>query len=162
MNEVQSHPCPPDCCCGRHQDKRCLPGCECGKHQDKKCLLGCECAKHSEVFRVRVSEQMRGSGTHLYKDGRTQHPEHSCWYSMIDRCHRSSNDAYHNYGGRGILVCDEWRNDPWTFFRYLDEVLGPRPLGYSLDRIDNDGNYEPGNIRWADQSTQVLNSRRWT
>jgi hypothetical protein len=63
---------------------------------------------------------------------------------------------YHRYGGRGIHVCDEW-HDPWTFYRYLDEHLGPCPPRHSLDRINNDGNYEPDNVRWATFSEQARN-----
>lgn len=65
------------------------------------------------------------------------------------------------YGGRGITVCDEWRN-PFTFFRYLDEVLGPIPSTASLDRIDNNKSYEPGNIRWATPIEQFRNRRPFT
>lgn len=62
---------------------------------------------------------------------------------------------YPSYGGRGITVCAEWQT-PANFYAYLDE-LGPCPPNYSLDRIDNNGNYEPGNIRWASQSEQNSN-----
>jgi hypothetical protein len=64
---------------------------------------------------------------------------------------------YPNYGARGITVCEEW-HDPFAFYAYLD-TLGPCPEGYSIDRIDNDGDYEPGNIRWASSAEQRANSR---
>jgi hypothetical protein len=76
-------------------------------------------------------------------------------------CKRAGRRITRILTGRGITVCDEWRDDPFSFYRYLDEVLGPCPPGHSIDRVDNDGNYEPGNIRWASQSEQVRNSRRY-
>ena len=78
---------------------------------------------------------------------------------MKGRCHYSKHILYEDYGGRGIRVCDEWRRSSHIFCAYLDEHLGPRPEGYELDRIDNDGNYEPGNVRWATSSQQKYNSR---
>ena len=91
--------------------------------------------------------------------GLCSHPLYQTWYSMLQRCYSPKSINYKNYGDRGITVCDEWKGSPEPFFSYLDEALGPRPEGFSLDRIDNDGNYEPGNLRWADWSTQMANRR---
>lgn len=89
-------------------------------------------------------------------DSRSRHPLYTRWFNMMSRCHWKPQARY---GQRGIVVCEEW-HDPWTFFRWCDENLGPIPDGYSIDRIDNDGNYEPGNIRWATKSQQASNQRR--
>lgn len=79
------------------------------------------------------------------------------WRSAKDRCHNPRHNKYHLYGGRGILMCDEWRED----FAAFRDHLGPRPsLRHSVDRIDNDRGYEPGNVRWATQSQQMRNTRR--
>lgn len=76
---------------------------------------------------------------------------------MIDRCTRAKNRAYNRYGGRGITVCQEWRD---SFEAFLRDV-GPRPsASHSIDRINNEGNYEPGNVRWATWSTQRHNQTR--
>lgn len=74
------------------------------------------------------------------------------------RCYNPQASNYHSYGGRGIRVCDEWHN-PWAFFRYLDEVLGDCPFWGSLDRIDTNSDYKPGNVRWATPGQQNHNRR---
>jgi hypothetical protein len=97
------------------------------------------------------------SGTN-YLDGRCFHPLYDRWYQMVARCTKPHHRMWSYYGGRGIRVCDEWL-DPFAFYRYCDEVLGPCPPDHSIDRIDNDGNYEPGNVRWASRSEQWHNQR---
>lgn len=81
--------------------------------------------------------------------------EYKSWSSMIDRCTNPNNNGYSRYGGRGITVCDRWRGKDG--FKNFKEDMGPRPEGYSIDRIDFDGNYEPGNCRWASASQQIHN-----
>ena len=80
---------------------------------------------------------------------------------MNRRCSDPNFKAAHRYSGRGITVCEEWANDPWAFIRYVEENLGPKLEGMTLDRLNNDGNYEPENIRWATQSEQLLNQERY-
>lgn len=85
----------------------------------------------------------------------TEMPEHGIWKSMRSRCSNLNDPAYRHYGARGILVCDEWQ----TFQAFLRD-MGPRPSSkHSLDRINNDGNYEPSNCRWATRRQQNRNTR---
>jgi hypothetical protein len=85
--------------------------------------------------------------------------ERQRWYGMLARCLNPNVRAYKHYGGRGITVCDRWR-DFEAFSKDISELIGPCPPGMSLDRIDNDGNYEPGNVRWATPADQARNKRR--
>lgn len=77
--------------------------------------------------------------------------EYNAWHSMMQRCYNSNNQYYHKYGGRGIIVCKEW-HDPQKF---LDDMGDSKDL--SLDRIDNNGNYELSNCRWATKQEQSIN-----
>lgn len=82
-------------------------------------------------------------------------PEYAAWANAIQRCHNPKAQAYARYGGRGISVCGRWRA---SFEDFLAD-MGQRPQATSLDRIDVDGNYEPGNCRWATIFEQNSNLR---
>lgn len=97
-----------------------------------------------------------GSNNPRYKDGRTTERLYTIWLGIKHRCYNPKNKQYKDYGGRGIKMCDEWLNDYPAFKAYL----GERPsLKHTLDRIDNDGNYEPDNVRWATHIEQNQNKR---
>ena len=87
--------------------------------------------------------------------GMHKHPLFKTWISMRARCYKKWCTSYPNYGGRGITVCERWRN---SFPNFLAD-MGERPPGHSIDRIDNDGNYEPSNCRWATPKQQTNNQR---
>lgn len=91
------------------------------------------------------------------KHGMAYSPEYKAWQGMLDRCCNPNSQRFHRYGSRGITVCQQWQDSFAAFFA----DLGPRPgPGYSLDRINNEGNYEPGNCRWATNHCQIRNTAR--
>lgn len=108
--------------------------------------LSCGCL-HSE----RTSQRGR---THADTCGGVTTTEYRIWASMLARCYTPSASHYESYGGVGISVCDRWRT---SFVNFLED-MGRRPgAAYSLDRVDNDGNYEPANCRWATRAQQARN-----
>ena len=85
---------------------------------------------------------------------------YSVWQNMIHRCHSPNDDAYHHYGGRGISVYPEWRASFEDFEFYVAQLPNYEIAGYTLDRIDNDGDYKPGNVKWSTQAEQLRHTRR--
>ena len=92
---------------------------------------------------------------HAPGDGRTSTPTFRAWSGMRDRCNNPNASSWKRYGGRGIRACERWNE----FANFLSD-MGEKPIGSSLDRIDNDGNYEPGNCRWASVAEQNRNTSR--
>ncbi len=101
--------------------------------------------------REKTSAQLTSQNT---THGRSGTPEHASWKAAIQRCTNPKDKRYSDYGGRGIKVCERWQK----FENFLAD-MGERPPGTGLDRINNDGNYEPGNCRWATASEQCQNRR---
>lgn len=85
-----------------------------------------------------------------------RHPLYRTYIGMKTRCYNENHQHYKHYGGRGIKVCDRWLE---SFWNYVEDV-GPKVIGKTVDRRDNDGDYEPGNVRWATPKEQANNTRR--
>lgn len=115
--------------------------------QGKSTSCGC--------FRAEVTKQRATKHGHTAGLGTT--PEYRAWQSMLKRCYLKSGKRYANYAGRGISVCAEWRESFEVFLAHVGQRPSPK---HSLDRIDNDRNYEPGNVRWATASRQTRNQTR--
>lgn len=94
------------------------------------------------------------STTHGHTKNNKSSSTYISWRAMIDRCYRHKTNDYKNYGGRGISVCERWMD-----FNLFLEDMGERPIGFQIDRIDCNGNYEPSNCRWATIKQQSINKR---
>src|SRR5947208_164257 len=93
--------------------------------------------------------------THGHTRGGARSPEYRTWDALIQRCENPKNNRFHLYGANGVTVCERWRS---SFVNFLTD-MGPKPRGLTIDRIDNDGNYEPGNCQWSTPKQQARNRR---
>ena len=132
--------------------------------KEREFICRCDCGtigklvKPSFLFNGKVQTCGRECAIHNGKyDGRSKNRTYRIWVGMIARCYNEKNVSYKSYGKRGISVCDEWRNDYWSFHKWSLENGYADDL--TIDRIDSDGNYEPSNCRWATYQQQRDNER---
>lgn len=111
--------------------------------------------QQNDMMRAALEKKPKASHGHSSrKPGRKVSPTYMSWQCMRDRCKRKDREGSHNYTARGIKVCERWHD----ISNFLAD-MGERPEGMTLDRINNDGDYEPGNVRWATNSEQARNKR---
>ena len=130
------------------------------KHNQSMWKCRCDCGSERIVAgRHLVSGHTISCGKHAryLQHGQRHTKLYSVWLSMKNRCNNTIAHEYSRYGGRGIKVCGEWQSDFQAFYDYVSKLPHFGEKGYSLDRIDNDGNYEPGNVRWATHKEQSNN-----
>jgi len=124
--------------------------CDCGTEKEivgvnlrKGNTTSCGCFQRECISKV-IKEN--------FKHGKARSVEYSAWNAMHKRCTRDNHPSFEHYGGRGIKVCDRWLD-----FECFLEDMGKRPEGLSLDRVNNNGNYEPSNCRWTTRKEQANN-----
>jgi len=131
--------------------------CDCGKETTVRIydlksgdVQSCKCWHADRMSETRTKHGHTRGGNHTVT--------YRTWVHMRDRCFDVEDKSYKNYGGRGISVCQRWSK----FENFLEDMRPSPGKGFSLDRINNDGNYEPGNCRWATKKEQTLNKRNVT
>lgn len=128
-----------------------------GKNSRRMMCWLCQCDCGGTAI-VRIDHlrngHTRSCGCLYEKHGMRHTKTYKSWYNMLQRCSNSKINRWHIYGGRGIKVCERWQD-----FRNFFADMGERPEDHSLDRINVEGNYEPGNCRWATQKEQQNNRR---
>lgn len=134
-----------------------LCNCDCGRidfSADKSRLRRGKTTNCGCMTSLLQSNSARKRGAVYQKHGQVNSPTYYSWAGMKSRCLNQNDRRYKDYGGRGVQVCERWMD-----FRTFLEDMGERPEGLTLDRIDNNGNYEPSNCHWVGSHLQAANKR---
>ena len=116
----------------------------------------CDCGGNISVDGSTLRQGLTRSCRSCYSTNHPRYKElYNIWCGMMNRCYNKNNIGYKNYGGRGITVCERWKD-----FSNFAKDMPPKLPNTSVDRVNNNGNYEPNNVRWATQKEQMHNTRR--
>ena len=128
------------------------------KHGSRVYRCKCDCGNIKDVRKDMLKNgHVKSCGCLHTKHGKRNTKIYRVFSEMKQRCYNKNHKDYKNYGGRGIAVCDEWKDDFMNFYNWA--MSNNYQEGLSIDRINNDGNYEPDNCRWTDRKTQSNNRR---
>lgn len=143
------------------------------KRKRRFCLVSCAIEGCVEVYKAETSTYInkgagkycpicrnvqRGKGSKTHGDSGST--IHTCWRNIKNRCYNKNHPSYSSYGGRGIYLYEEWLANYDSFKKHIEELENFDVAGYSIDRIDNDKGYVPGNVRYANKTVQSCNQRK--
>lgn len=133
------------------------------KNNQSYWLCKCECGTYKIIYSGHLKRGkikscgclIKENGKNLFKHGLSHTKLHYIWWAMKQRCYDKNNKRYNCYGGKGIIICEDWKNDFKQFYNW--SMNNGYQENLSIDRINVNGNYEPDNCRWADAITQANN-----